>query len=185
MKGTTNPGSVFGAFFTSLNHVYNGEIDVELRTSYPNKAYWTNQQYLPATSTNPESQSSSYLSGGTIADASHCQLNTVGNALASVRPSTWTSCNDKAFSFKLDSFFPQSNMVVEVKHQYRGNGQRCVMSNGAQCTTSRTYHNIGAETMTTDSTAELFGETMTWAGPYNATIFSTCGSGCGLTSGNN
>lgn len=73
MKGTISPGSVYGTFFIALNHDYNGETDIELRTSYSKQTWDTNQQvYCVGTQEhNPEAQQNSFLSHGTMADAFH------------------------------------------------------------------------------------------------------------------
>ena len=66
-KGTINPGSVYGMYFYSLNPPIHGETDIELRTSYPYQAWYTNQESLPSV----EVVANSTLQSGTIADAFH------------------------------------------------------------------------------------------------------------------
>lgn len=70
-------------------------------------------------------------------------------------------------------------LLVNAMHSV---GKACVKSNGPQCTTARGYLQL-LESQITGSFGDGMNDEQTWAGPYEAPIFSACGGGCGLTSG--
>lgn len=105
-------------------------------------------------------------------------------AQCTILTSPQNTCTNKSFSWKFDSY-TESGSILEFKHQYRKNGIPCIQSNGPQCTTSRAYFSTVGLPFTVDSPEGGGNVADVWTGPYDATIFSTCNEGCGLTSGNN
>lgn len=102
-------------------------------------------------------------------------------------PSNWFNCDSPTFSFKIDQYQELNSVSVEMKHQYKGKGKKCVSSSSPDCTTSRAYAHFDTTTAGYEDgcSAEADHCGADWSGVHDAAVFSSCKSGCGLKSGAN